>query len=738
VEDTTAEILGGLDQLAEWASDTGATLLGTGNVPPNGIVVSTTSEVSSDMVAHYADNVGSVGSVLGAVSAGVVGHYDHGIDRNVRTTKVCDTTQAGKRSTRTVESNIQTAKDLMIPNHSTSNDAEERTALVCGLSEFLAATNKPICFTTDGGVVLSVLVVAVVQAGGLAGIKVCTRTDAGIPVSVGTQVLVQSGGVAGDFVCFRVEEAGSRVTPFDKVLYLAPEESFKPLLFRLGGVLPEGTYTYPSRELVEVGYPIIQTGGLRGDTCHTSIDAPDTAIRVCNIEEDAKNPDIGESAWIDPPTTPIDPEPPTGSTTVIPTKEMYTVATTITTQLEDGTDVQMSDVSLQMTSSAFAWTFSGTLLDSTQKTLLAPNSDGTPKLLVVTVNGVTWKVLVEQMPTRRVFAQTVIKVTGRGVTALLGSPYRERSSAFIDTAVTNQQLAELVLPSDWVLDWQMPTWLVPAGAYSYQDKTPIEALHDIVKGCGGMVIPSLTDKSIKVLPRYPVLPWNYAATAADLEIPDSAIVELTEEPVAREIINGVYVHGMDVGGKLGFIRRTGTAGDKLTKTEVHPVITDDAALRAVGERVLAREYPAPKVKTLTTLMETNEVDLVSLGTFIKARIHPDTEGRADGTKQTVEVVPAIVQGVLVKADLVSGVWQTLTLGDRGTNARIAFEDLLPRDPLVVGTVLHSVGGVTTVTLYDGGSLKVRGSASVGSKVYIRGGIIQGAAPDLPLSTIVIG
>ncbi len=34
-------------------------------------------------------------------------------------------------------------------------------------------------------------------------------------------------------------------------------------------------------------------------------------------------------------------------------------------------------------------------------------------------------------------------------------------------------------------------------------------------------------------------------------------------------------------------------------------------------------------------------------------------------------------------------------------------------------------------LLTGGQIRVRGSASIGEKVYVRGGVIEGVAADLP-------
>jgi hypothetical protein len=67
-----------------------------------------------------------------------------------------------------------------------------------------------------------------------------------------------------------------------------------------------------------------------------------------------------------------------------------------------------------------------------------------------------------------------------------------------------------------------------------------------------------------------------------------------------------------------------------------------------------------------------------------------------------------------------------------------FEDLLPRAPLLLGTVVtrHS-DGTLTVQLLDGGLLRVNGPGSPDERVFVRGGQVQGPAPMLPTVEIEI-
>lgn len=67
-----------------------------------------------------------------------------------------------------------------------------------------------------------------------------------------------------------------------------------------------------------------------------------------------------------------------------------------------------------------------------------------------------------------------------------------------------------------------------------------------------------------------------------------------------------------------------------------------------------------------------------------------------------------------------------------SNLRKRLVDQLPKSPLQVGDVTASSGGISTVELIGGGTLRVRGTATIGSRVFVRSGAIEGPAPTLPL------
>lgn len=70
-----------------------------------------------------------------------------------------------------------------------------------------------------------------------------------------------------------------------------------------------------------------------------------------------------------------------------------------------------------------------------------------------------------------------------------------------------------------------------------------------------------------------------------------------------------------------------------------------------------------------------------------------------------------------------------------SNPYKALLGLLPHRPLQVGTVQSVDAGVAIVELPGGGVIRARGDATVGQRVFVRDGAIEGPAPILPIELI---
>lgn len=465
-----------------------------------------------------------------------------------------------------------------------------------------------------------------------------------------------------------------------------------------------------------------QRGLNRKNSCAIWSKATPFNYRRCAPVQDARKPPPGTSIPVDPPLPPptVDPE---HQTFTIPTQTVYQMQHTITATLLDLTPINLSTVNVSLDAEAFAWTFRGTLADKNDLPLVQA-INGYPAQLIITINGYEWRVLVERIEHGRKFAERTITLSGRGLTALLGQPYEQPASANQGSLLTVQQIADLHLPPGWTIDWQTVTWNVTGGAYSYTSKTPIQAINDIAGDIGAMLVPSRNTQAVTMLPRYPTLPWNFDAVPVDVEIPEAAILNLVERPNIDTQANGVYVHGSEIGGQIGFCRRTSTAGDRRAPTVSNALMTDVIGLRALGERILGGQHQQPAIQSATLPMDNGTTfPLIELGQLIEITL--------DATP-----IRGIVNAISIDASL-SRVRQTIQIGEETPNNWAKFKELLPRDPLLFATLGSTDGTTSLVTLMDGGVVRVRGTGNVGGKYYIRGGKIDGEAPVMVQHEIVI-
>ena len=428
---------------------------------------------------------------------------------------------------------------------------------------------------------------------------------------------------------------------------------------------------------------------------------------------------------VDPPRPPLPPNPPhnpNGETFTIPTKTVYTMQNTITVTLTDLTPIDVADVSLSLDAESWTWQFSCKLLNPEQLPLITAVDD-VAKELIVTINGFEWRVLAEKTSHTRTFANDAINLSGRSLSALLTQPYLQPRSATQSDLLTVQQLAELELPNGWTIDWQAATWNVPAGAFSYTAKTPMQVISEIASDIGAMVVPSRNSKTLKIVPRYPVLPWQFDQAVPNLVIPDSALQSLTYRAVIPAQANGVYVHGGEIGGVIGWCRLTGTDGARLSQTVNNSLMTSVVGCRALGERILAGQYTQPALQSVTLPMNATDMPLASVGDLIRVNV--------DGSQ-----VRGIVNSVSISASL-GNVSQTLQIGEETANVWSAFKQILPSEPLLIGTLSSTDGQTSLMTLVDGGVIRVRGTGTTNKKYYIRAGRIENEAPNLVLSEIVV-
>lgn len=280
-----------------------------------------------------------------------------------------------------------------------------------------------------------------------------------------------------------------------------------------------------------------------------------------------------------------DSQPPSAPRYVIPLLEIYMQVHVIDAVLLPGLEpVALRSATLATDADGYGWTLSASgpehLLDQLAKVA------GVPRQVRITVDGIPFVFAVTGLSRTRKWGERAVAVEGYSVTGLLAEPWMPSQGWASTAARTAQQLVIGALDMTGVdLDWQLTDWIVPPAAWTHTG-APLSVAQRIAEAAGAIVDSDRALPLLRLLPRYPLMPWEWRDAAPDVELPLAAVVADSLQPVERPAWNAVYVGGTTAGGVLGQVKRAGTAGDILAAQVTDALITHADAARQRGRSVL--------------------------------------------------------------------------------------------------------------------------------------------------------
>ena len=303
---------------------------------------------------------------------------------------------------------------------------------------------------------------------------------------------------------------------------------------------------------------------------------------------------------------------------VVPFLRVYVTVNSITLRRVDGDiPIPAYGVSMSLDADSWIWSWSASI-PAAALALVQPGSNGDPVEVEAVVNGVPYRLCAEGIGSQREFAKGRISVQGRGTAAVLDAPYAPVLNFGGAEARTAQQLMLDVLTVNgvgmgWDVDFGLTDWLVPGNTWAHQG-TYISAILAIAQAAGGYVQPHATAQTLRVLPRYPVAPWDWAGVTPDIELPSSAVAVEGIAWQRKADYNRVYVSGT-ANGVLAQVTRSGTAGDSVAPMITDSLITHADAARQRGLAVLSDTGQQARLSLkLPVLAETG---LILPGKFVR-------------------------------------------------------------------------------------------------------------------------
>ena len=302
------------------------------------------------------------------------------------------------------------------------------------------------------------------------------------------------------------------------------------------------------------------------------------------------------------PAPPPPPPPPPAQALlyILPARYFLMAHTLYIERIADSLELPFYDCTVSTDIGSFCWSFSGSGHASLMQ-LLTP-VDGVPVKIRAWLDGIEFVFAVDKVNRNRTFGKAGVTVTARSVTSSIAAPTALSTARTNSQDMTAYQIGTFALQDSGIdLDFGIGAgvdanggivdWLVPAGAFS-NIGTPLQAVQAVVEAVGGY-IQSHRNQPI-LLARHPYggrvgdvggAPWQWMDGSADVELaPDALITESIERQDGADI-NGVYVSGT-THGVLGFVKITGTAGDKLAPMVTDSLITHVDAARQRGLAII--------------------------------------------------------------------------------------------------------------------------------------------------------
>ncbi|MCG2572325.1 hypothetical protein LVY74_01980 [Acinetobacter sp. ME22] len=242
--------------------------------------------------------------------------------------------------------------------------------------------------------------------------------------------------------------------------------------------------------------------------------------------------------------------------------------------------------------SKWCWDFSLTVpasqINKTRST------DGNPVVLIVSINGKNYRMLVEDRSQSIQFANNTYTVTGRSPTALLDGPTSPTRTFTQENERTSVQLVQAELDrvnSTIALNWELIDalgWIVPAGSFSYSNLAPIAAIKLIAEAGGGFVYSEPDSNVLSIKSQYKKTYWDAIEMSEyDRIVPASIATNIGISDTRYPEYNAVWLTN-DKTGDAYKIVKTGTDGATQYETQNNPLYTAASAYGNAGKAFLAK------------------------------------------------------------------------------------------------------------------------------------------------------
>lgn len=295
-----------------------------------------------------------------------------------------------------------------------------------------------------------------------------------------------------------------------------------------------------------------------------------------------------------------------------PVRRAYIMQPTITCErTRDNKTIVINSVNYQHSRSQFAATGS-IVFNSRIDYERALNEE-----LKLSLNGYLFFIKVEQPQSTAVFAKRTYSASFRSRFAELSAPYaRKTNYTNANPRTLAGIMSDILLNSGWTLDNKMIDYPVPAGAFSYVNLAPAQALLEVAKSVGAILTFDETLRKVAVVPKWPVMPWDTENATPDIILHDAVILSANDTRTISPECNVIFVRGEQEGVACK-VKQRDTLADKYADDIVDPLITDVNAARQRGSSELADT--GDKIQTTLSCKIMPELPPIKVGQLVGVR-----------------------------------------------------------------------------------------------------------------------
>ena len=335
----------------------------------------------------------------------------------------------------------------------------------------------------------------------------------------------------------------------------------------------------------------------------------------------------------------------------VPDLRSYIVLNTVTATI-GGIAIDPIDFNIKTDLDSYCWQGGIKISDSQYQKVKAKLdvARGSEPLVIVTVNGVSYSFIAEEISRNRVFGNYSYSISGRSITAQLGKDYAHSQGGTINqdlyaSQIINMQLADLPFSID---RFEVKDWLIPAGTLNTSNQTPISIISQIAQACGAEAISDPLEPKLSIIPRWKKPAWEIATATADLVVPMGIVQSISDQKRVSPRYNTVTLIGRTEASE---VYRSLQGRNLIAPVDNSVLYTDRDCVVPKGIQILSDSGTHGLYTLKMRVADKYNMPLVSLGQILQIS---DPEGAWKG------IVTGVSLDIGRDNDAIS-VWQTVNI-----------------------------------------------------------------------------